>query len=250
MSEHEHPDPETPPADSPATATSAVDSTAATGPDQPRRMYVRAVGPKLRKLLYGVFVLVALLFANSAYLGSITFLGWLKNAVYENNFFFWMFLAHIVLGLLLIVPLVLFGVVHFFNARKRQNRRAVRVGYALFVVSILVLVTGLMLVRVSGLFDLKHQVTRQTVYWLHVVCPWRPAGCTGCTAWRARGSSGTSALKIRVAVVGNAAVVVMVLMHSQDPRQWNVVGSEPRESSTSNRRWRGPPAASSSPAKP
>ncbi len=223
MSEHEHPDPETPPADSPATATSAVDSTAATGPDQPRRMYVRAVGPKLRKLLYGVFVLVALLFANSAYLGSITFLGWLKNAVYENNFFFWMFLAHIVLGLLLILPLVLFGVIHFFNARKRQNRRAVRVGYALFVVSILVLVTGLMLVRVSGLFDLKHQVTRKTVYWLHVVCPL----AAGWLYWlhRLAGPRIKWHIGLKFGGVVGTAVVLMVLMHSQDPRKWNEEGS-------------------------
>ena len=37
----------------------------------PKRKYVRAVGPKLRLLLYFIFGLVAILGANSAYLASI-----------------------------------------------------------------------------------------------------------------------------------------------------------------------------------
>ena len=45
----------------------------------PKKKYVRAVGPRLRKLLYFIFVLVALLFANSGYLALVTFLEWVRN---------------------------------------------------------------------------------------------------------------------------------------------------------------------------
>ena len=45
-----------------------------------RVKYVRAVGPRLRLLLYAIFGLVAVLGANSVYLASITFLGWLKRS--------------------------------------------------------------------------------------------------------------------------------------------------------------------------
>ena len=48
---------------------------------QPQRQkYVRAVGPRLRVLLYVVFSLVALLTANSLFLFSITALEWVTRA--------------------------------------------------------------------------------------------------------------------------------------------------------------------------
>ena len=118
--------------------------TVSPAPRRARAPYVPAVGPRLKKLLYFVFVLVALLGANSAYLASITFLGWLKEVPYENSFYMWMLLGHVVVGLLMIAPVIVFGVIHMFNARKRKNRRAVRVGYALFAVAIVVLLTGLL----------------------------------------------------------------------------------------------------------
>ena len=100
-----------------------------TGASPQRKKYVRAVGPRLRLVLYVVFGLVALLGANSAYLASITFLEWVKGLTYQNYFYQCMFLAHLVLGLLLVVPFVVFGAFHIKNAHGRPNRRAVRVGY-------------------------------------------------------------------------------------------------------------------------
>ena len=100
----------------------------------PKKKYVRAVGPRLRLLLYFIFGLVALLGANSIYLASITFLEWLQGLSYQNYFYMLMFGAHLVLGLLLVVPVIVFGVVHIKNAHDRPNRRAVRVGYLLFVI--------------------------------------------------------------------------------------------------------------------
>ena len=68
-----------------------------------RKKYVRAVGPRLRLVLYSIFALVALLGANSAYLASITFLEWVKGLTYQNYFYQCMFLAHLALGLLLVL---------------------------------------------------------------------------------------------------------------------------------------------------
>src|SRR6266704_6054615 len=140
-----------------------------------RKKYVRAVGPRLRLVLYVVFGLVALLGANSAYLASITFLEWVKGLTYQNYFYQCMFLAHLVLGLLLVGPFVIFGALHIKNAHDRPNRRAVRVGYTLFTTSLVVLVTGVLLTRID-LFQfknigLKDPHLRSFAYWAHVITP-------------------------------------------------------------------------------
>src|SRR2546426_11390083 len=114
----------------------------------PKKKYVRAVGPKLRILLLFIFGLVAVLAANSIYLSAITFLEWLKsdsNSTYQNWFYMVMFGTHLALGLLLVLPVVIFGILHIQNAHDRPNRRAVRVGYLLFATSLVVLITGLLL---------------------------------------------------------------------------------------------------------
>src|SRR5882762_2305789 len=123
-------------------------------PDNPagRKRYVRAVGPRLRVLLYFIFGLVALLGANSVYLSSITFLEWLNRATgvtFQNYFYQYMFLTHLALGLLLVLPFIVFGIGHIKNAHNRTNRRAVRVGYLLFTTSLVVLITGLLLTRID-----------------------------------------------------------------------------------------------------
>src|SRR5262245_55960693 len=125
----------------------------------PTKKYVRAVGPRLRKLLYFIFALVALLGANSVYLAVVTATEWATGLTIQNYYYQYMFLAHLALGLLLIVPFIVFGVAHLVVARTRRNRRAVRIGYALFVVSIAVLVSGLLLMRIGG-FDLRQPLAR------------------------------------------------------------------------------------------
>src|SRR5215471_19798535 len=117
----------------------------------PRKRYVRAVGPRLRILLYAIFATVAVLAANSIYLSAISFLEWLKsdpNTTYQNWFYMVMFGTHLALGLLLVLPIVIFGALHIKNAHSRPNRRAVKVGYALFAISLTVLITGLLLTRI------------------------------------------------------------------------------------------------------
>ena len=192
-----------------------------------RKRYVRAVGPRLRVLLSVVFGLVALLGANSAYLSAITFLEWANRpTLYQNYFYQLMFLAHLVLGILLIGPVVVFGCVHMVNSWDRPNKRAVQVGYALFICALAVLITGVALTRVDIFsfknIGLKDPQLRNVAYWLHVITPllavWlyilhRLAGPR--IKWR---------VGLGWAGAVGAAVVAMVLLHSMHPQK-NLIGS-------------------------
>lgn len=187
----------------------------------PRKKYVRAVGPRLRILLYFVFVLFALLAANSVYLAAITFLEWSRGQTYQNYFYMLMFGAHLALGLLIVLPIVVFGIIHIKNAHDRPNRRAVRVGYALFFISLILLFTGLALMRFD-FFVIKNPNVRAPLYWGHVLTPllaiWlyvlhRLAGPR--IKWKVGGTwAGV------VAVI----VVSMVFLHSKHPQK-NQLGS-------------------------
>lgn len=195
-------------------------------PKPPRRKYVRAVGPRLRLVLFAVFGLVALLGANSAYLLSIRGLEWATSLSYQNYFYQYMFLAHLVLGLLLVVPFILFGIFHIKNAHHRPNRRAVRVGYSLFAVSLVLLFSGIALTRLD-FFEIKNPEVRSVAYWAHVITPvlavWlyilhRLAGPK--IKWR---------VGLAWAGAVGAVVLAMVALHAQDPRKWNVQGPKEGE---------------------
>ena len=183
----------------------------------------RAISPRLRILLYVVFGIVALLFANSAYLSAITAMEWFSGHAYQNYFYQYMFLGHLVLGFLLIIPFLAFGGFHWYATRKRRKVRAIRIGYALLGAGILVLVTGILLTRVSG-FDLKQPVARSVVYWLHVVVPVAAIWLY----WLHRLAGPKIKWRVGVGYVGAVAVVLvmMTIMHSEDPRRWNAVGPE------------------------
>lgn len=191
-----------------------------------RRRYVRAVGPRLRWLLLAVFALTAVLGANSAYLLAIKALEWVSGLAYQNYFYQLMFLAHLGLGLLLVAPFLVFCLIHIKNAAGRTNRRAVRVGYGLFAISLVVLLSGIALMRVGG-FDLKNPALRSAVYWAHVLAPvlvvWlyvlhRLAGPR--IKWR---------VGLGWGAVAAAAVAGMVALHATDPRKWSVVGPKEGE---------------------
>ena len=189
--------------------------------------YVRAVGPRLRILLFLVFALVAMIGANSIYLGGITLFEWASQqrgaaVSYQNHFYLSMFMVHLVLGLLLIVPFVVFGFLHMLASRTRRNKRAIRIGYALFAVGVTVLISGVMLVRIEGFFDLKQATTRSIVYWLHVGCPvaaiwlyWLHRLAGPRIKWR---------VGLVYAGVVVAVVLVMLIWQAQDPRKWHEEG--------------------------
>ena len=196
-------------------------------PVRTRRRYIPAVGPKLRKLLYGVLAVFTLLTVNATYLGTITFSEWMTGQTYQDYFYQIMFLAHLVLGLLIILPVVIYGAIHIRNSYNRPNKRAVRVGYALFVVALLLLVSGLVLTRGIPFIEIKQPQARNIAYWAHVIAPlavaWlfilhRLAGPR--INWRFGGGIATLA-------VGFAAV--MLIWQAQDPRAWNEEGPESGE---------------------
>jgi len=206
----------------PEKPAAAQDPIPATATRPPRKKYVKAVGPRLHKLLVAVLLLVALLVANSVFLAAITALEWYSGKSYQDYFYMLMFLAHLVLGLLLVVPLIVFGCIHMAITFRRKNRRAVRAGYALFLASIVVLATGILLVRISGVYDLKNPLARNTVYWAHIICP-----ClAGWLYWLHRLAGPRIKWRLARTYLAVVAVTVigMVALHAQDPREWNQVG--------------------------
>ncbi|MEM1189465.1 MAG: tetratricopeptide repeat protein [Pseudomonadota bacterium] len=129
------------------------------------------VGPRLRRLLVLVFVLFAVLVVNSVFLVSVTTYEWFTDAEIQGLFYQWMFLGHLALGLLILLPAVVYGVLHQRNARSHRNRRAVRAGYALFALVLVLLVTGLLLTRGFTWIELKDPGARSVAYWLHTIAP-------------------------------------------------------------------------------
>ncbi len=207
-------------------------STPGTPEPAPRRKYIRTVGPRLRILLRVVLGLFAILGANSVYLSAITFLNWFakeKGVSYENYFYQSMFLAHLVLGLLIVLPIIVFGIFHIKNSRNRPNKNAIRVGYALFAVSIALLISGVVLMRVEGMefLQLKSPNTRSAAYWIHVLTPF------ACIWLYILHRLSGPRLQWRVGMAWAAAVGVVVLgmiaLHTHDPRRWNVQGPKEGE---------------------
>jgi hypothetical protein len=190
-------------------------------PDRTRRRYVPVVGKRLGRLLAFVFALFSLLAVDSVYLASITALG----VRYQNWFYLIMFGLHLVLGLALTGPVLVFGAIHITKAWRRPNRRAIRAGLALFAVANLVFVSGLVLTRVDlgGIrFEVSHPAARTSAYWVHVLAPlvaaWlfvlhRLAGR------RIRWKLGASWTALAAVFAGG-----MLVLHAQDPRAWDVAG--------------------------
>jgi len=194
--------------------------------DRLGRVYTPAVGPRLRPFLWIILISFALLGANGAYLSSVTALTWLRGTTQQTPFYMLMVAFHLVLGFLLIVPFIVFGMSHLATSWKRPNKAAVRFGLALLGMSLLILVSGLILVRVGG-FEIRDPRVREVGYWLHVVTPFaavalyvkhRLAGPRIRWEWARR-------LSVAVAVF----VLSMGILHFQDPRSFGVKGPKEGE---------------------
>jgi tetratricopeptide (TPR) repeat protein len=135
--------------------------------------YVPTVGPALRVVLVLIFASVAVLGATGAYLSAISLLNWYDTSrLYTTPFTFWMLLAHCAVGVVAVVPFLIFAGAHLATAWKRTNRVAVRLGLVLFALGLVVCGTGLALFRLEGLPQLQTgSVARLVVYVAHVAVP-------------------------------------------------------------------------------
>ncbi|MCH2145129.1 MAG: tetratricopeptide repeat protein [Phycisphaerales bacterium] len=128
--------------------------------------------PRLRWLLRVVLFGFGLMMVNSLCLLAWTFMEWRTGRAAENLFTIWVFLMHVCLGLLLVVPIVVYGIAHMLRARHSPNINARRVGYALFGSALLLLLSGVVLLRIEGVpnpFDSGDD--RDVVWWIHVALP-------------------------------------------------------------------------------
>lgn len=182
----------------------------------------KAIGPRLRIVFNIMLVLLALIAANSAYLVGVKVVEWKTQQTYQDFFYICMFLMHIVVGLLVIVPFLVFGIIHMRNTKDRKVRRTVRIGYALFAVCVLILLTGLALVRIEGILDLKHPQTRAAVYWMHAAAP--VLGLWLYFLHRLVGPKMRWKQGLGYAGLVATAALAMIFLQSQDPREWNAVG--------------------------
>jgi Cytochrome c554 and c-prime len=186
------------------------------------RRYVPAVGPRLKKLLFVVFGLFALLAVDSVYLVSIHVLEAATGRTYQNWFYEIMFLIHLLLGVAILLPIVIFGVSHFLNAHNRPNRRAVKVGYALFTTALILLASGIVLTRIEHVIEVKDATVRSIAYWAHVATPLLAAWLF--VLHRLAGKRIRWRVGLRWAAVAGVFAAVMLIVQAQDPRKWNVTG--------------------------
>ncbi len=128
------------------------------------------ISPGFGWLLTTVFTLFALLVVNSIYLSSITVLEYYSGLIYQDYFYLLMFLLHLFLGLLLVLPFCMFAFLHARRAIRRDNRYAIRAGIALFASGLLLLISGIVLTR-FGFFEINDPRIREPLYWMHVVLP-------------------------------------------------------------------------------
>ncbi len=128
------------------------------------------LSPGLRRLLAALLVLFGVLLIDSLYLVSVTAVEEVSGETLQNAFYLYLFLAHLVLGLALVLPALIFGALHFLRARRRPNRYAVRAGIGLYLSLVLLFGSGIVLTR-FGFFEVNDPGTRAVAYWVHVIAP-------------------------------------------------------------------------------
>ena len=174
----------------------------------------RAVGPRLRRLLVAVLACAAALAANSIYLAAITFAEWATGRGFQNYFYQYMFLAHLALGLAIVVPFLFFVAFHLRAARYRRNRLARRTGYALGGASLLLLATGVVLVR-FGFFEVRDPRLRALAYWCHALLPL--AAATLFVWHREKGGRFRPARAVTSLAGIAAAATALIVVHTMNP---------------------------------
>ncbi|HVS15460.1 MAG TPA: multiheme c-type cytochrome [Thermoanaerobaculia bacterium] len=196
--------------------------TAPTPAPSARRRPRKAVGDRLRKVLFVVLGLFALLAVNAVYLTGVRVLEAVTGQTYQNWFYLAMFLFHLVLGAAILIPFIVFGFAHVRNTHDRRNRRAVKVGWALLVVALVLLASGVVLTRIEGVFEVKDPAVRSVALWAHILTPLAAAWLF--VIHRLAGPKIRWHVGLRWAVVAAVFGGIMLVLQAQDPRRWNVEG--------------------------
>ena len=132
------------------------------------------VTPSLRKWLTVLLGLFALLLIDSVYLSAVDLVQWWTGERLEAGPYIWAFFAHLILGLLFTVPVIVYGIGHARRGYDRPNRHAVAMGWGVLITAIVLLVSGYLLMRVElggGEFGINDPGARTVVFWTHVAAP-------------------------------------------------------------------------------
>jgi tetratricopeptide (TPR) repeat protein len=199
-----------------------MSSTVRPATDRRGRQYTPAVGPRLRILLWTLLGGFAILGANGAYLSSVTAVTWATGVTQQTPFYMLMVVLHLLLGFLIVVPVVVFGLIHWVTSYKRPNKEAIRYGLALLACSVVVLISGFLLFRVFDLYVVRDPRIRSVSYWLHVVAPLVAIGLY--VKHRLAGPRIRWVWARRVGVVVALGIVAMGALHSQEPRRYGMKG--------------------------
>jgi len=188
-----------------------------------RIRYRKALGPYTSPLVQVVFAGAAIMGLNAGYLALVTLLEQATGDSYQDWFYLYMFLAHVVLGIVLMIPVFGFIAGHARNVYNRPNRPAVRAGLTLAAITVILFASGFFLLRLDGVFVVKSPVARSTAYWLHVLTPIAVVWLF--VVHRLAGKK----IKWGVGARWGAAVIVgalaMAYVQSLDPRSWAVEGN-------------------------
>ena len=136
-----------------------------------KRSWAEPVHDRLRPWLMAVLGLFAILALNSFYLISVTIAEEVLSNQFQDSFYQWMFLVHLILGTIFIMPFVIFGVWHLRRSWSHPNKRAVKAGLGLFAASIFLLLSGILLTRIEGILEIRSPYWRSIFYVIHVGTP-------------------------------------------------------------------------------
>ena len=132
--------------------------------DQDRVITPFALG--LLRVALGLFVFML---ANAAYLGSVTLMQWLSGQTLEDLTVQWVFLAHLVGGVLLMPLTLIFVSLHVIRAFRNANRSAVRLGLTLLSTCLALLASGILLTKGLALPAFLAAFQGDITYWIHVL---------------------------------------------------------------------------------
>ena len=135
---------------------------------QPQQLKLLTSSLKLiHKASWIAFIFLAL---GGLYLSLITASEWFSGKILQGYFYQWVFLSHLLVGLIITLPFIYFIVDHFRRGYRRSNRNAVYVGIYLAISTLIIIITGVLLIRLDN-FSFNGEVVRQISYWLHLLIP-------------------------------------------------------------------------------